>query len=236
MIPNVKIILAAFIGTMWSASYVLIIFRGFTDRTYGMPIVAASCNISWEFIFTFIHPLPVLERVISAIWLMLDAAILATIVRFGPAEFGRTPRWAFFAGLAGIIAASYLAILLVADSFDMARSTLTAFIANLLMSALFLSMLQARWASRAERADPVRGQSLPIAWTKMIGTASASLATYLYLFRPYRASPVLPFIFVTIFAIDVAYIISLHLARRTVRPEAALAQRLPSATTKTDAA
>jgi hypothetical protein len=216
----VKFLLATIIGLTWSSAYVLIIWRGFADRTYGMPIVAAGCNVSWEFIFTFVHPLPGLERIISATWLVLDIVIVATIVRFGPAEFSFAPRWAVLAGLALITVAAYLATLLIADHFDMARASLTAFGSNLLMSALFLNMLLSRWTNRTVRQDPLRGQSLLIAWTKMIGTACAALATYLYLFKPYSRSLVLPYLFLSVFVLDVAYIVALYLARagRLSRP------------------
>ncbi len=224
-----KAILAAVIGISWSASYILIIRRGFADRSYGMPIVAAGCNVSWEFIFTFIHPLPWPQPIISGIWFILDVGIVATIVWYGPAEFSRIPRRIFYPGLAGIIIAAYLATLLVADDLDMARASLAAFASNLLMSGLFLSMLQSRWTSRALGKDPLRGQSLSIAWTKLNGSACAALATYLYVFKPYSTSLLLPFLFVTVFVVDLAYIISLYVARRVLSVTAVAADLAISA-------
>lgn len=34
----------------WTVAYALIIWRGFKDRTFGMPLVALGANLSWEVI------------------------------------------------------------------------------------------------------------------------------------------------------------------------------------------
>ena len=38
-------------GVFWLVAYILIIYRGFKDQSYGMPVVAFIGNIAWEFIF-----------------------------------------------------------------------------------------------------------------------------------------------------------------------------------------
>src|SRR5690606_39450863 len=38
-------------GLFWLLAYLFIIYRGFKDLTYGMPIVAFVGNIAWEFIY-----------------------------------------------------------------------------------------------------------------------------------------------------------------------------------------
>ena len=43
-------------GIFWSLTYILIIRRGFIEKTYGMPLIALCANISWEAIFSFLHP------------------------------------------------------------------------------------------------------------------------------------------------------------------------------------
>ena len=43
-------------GIFWTLTYVPIIWRGFLDQTYGMPLAALCANLSWEFIFSFVHP------------------------------------------------------------------------------------------------------------------------------------------------------------------------------------
>ncbi len=43
-------------GFFWTVVYILIIKLGFQEKTYGIPKTALCANLSWEFIFSFIHP------------------------------------------------------------------------------------------------------------------------------------------------------------------------------------
>lgn len=40
-------------GLFWIFTYILIIYKGWQDKTYGMPMAAICANISWEFILPF---------------------------------------------------------------------------------------------------------------------------------------------------------------------------------------
>ena len=59
-------------GAFWALAYVLIIRRGFLDATYGMPLVALCANVSWEFIFSFVHPHGPVQRPVNIVWFLLD--------------------------------------------------------------------------------------------------------------------------------------------------------------------
>jgi hypothetical protein len=68
------------------------------------------------------------------------------------------------------------------------------------MSALFVAMLYARRS--------LRGQSVFIALSKMLGTGLASLAFYLY--SPLsEGSVLLPFLYVDILTFDLVYVIAM---------------------------
>ncbi|MCT6815694.1 MAG: hypothetical protein M3043_04720, partial [Lysinibacillus fusiformis] len=43
-------------GLFWIITYLLVIYKGWKDKKYGMPMVAICANIAWEFIFTFLYP------------------------------------------------------------------------------------------------------------------------------------------------------------------------------------
>jgi hypothetical protein len=76
-----------------------------------------------------------------------------------------------------------------------------AFIQNLLMSILFILMLNSR--------EDLRGQSIYIGLFKMIGTAFASSAFYLY--DPIDKGSILTAIlYITIFFFDIIYVIKLY--------------------------
>ncbi|MBN3948462.1 MAG: hypothetical protein HWQ38_19190 [Nostoc sp. NMS7] len=78
------------------AETILLIQRGFKDQTYGMPLVALCANLSWEFIFSFIHPHQPPQIQINFVWLMLDLIILYEFFKFGQSELKHIPNKLFY--------------------------------------------------------------------------------------------------------------------------------------------
>ena len=82
-----------FLALFWLPAYVLIIRRGFKDKSYGMPIVAMLGNWPWEWIFGFglfsACPLPWgncpggLLQLANLAAAVLDTIIVYTILRYG---------------------------------------------------------------------------------------------------------------------------------------------------------
>jgi hypothetical protein len=192
-------------GVLWTLAYLLMIRRGFLDRTYGMPLVALCANLSWELIFAFVYPHDLPQRAVNVVWFSFDLVILLQLLVYGPREFADLSRRAFYAVFALALATSFgavLAVTLELDDFDGAYS---AFGQNLMMSVLFLAMLYARRS--------LRGQSVSIALLKMGGTALASFAFYFY--NPeYDGSILLPFLYVAILVFDGIYAGAVILRRR----------------------
>src|ERR687893_536829 len=184
-------------GVLWTLAYLLMIRRGFLDRTYGMPLVALCANLSWEFIFSFVYPHDLPQRAVNVVWFSFDLVILLQLLLYGPREFADLPRRAFYAVLALALAASFGAVLAVTLEFDDFDGAYSAFGQNLMMSVLFLAMLYGR--------NSLRGQSVSIALLKMGGTALASFAFYFY--NPeYEGSILLPFLYVAILVFDGIYV------------------------------
>lgn len=71
----------------WIITYLFIIYKGWQEKKYGMPMAAICANISWEFIFAFLYPQNELQRVITLIWLVLDIFILMQFLRYAPKEY-----------------------------------------------------------------------------------------------------------------------------------------------------
>ena len=173
-------------GLCWTATYVLILRRGFLDRTYGMPLAALAANLSWELIYT-LHPQNRLQGAVNLVWLLLDVGLLAQLVAFGPRELPAWPRGKLLFGFALAAAvASGLIWTVGVDLGDETAGIYAAFGQNLLMSLLFLQMLHAR--RRSSPIDPqtgrvaphprgdLRGQSIWIGVFKGLGTALVSAA------------------------------------------------------------
>jgi len=160
-------------GVFWSITYLLLIKRGYQDKACGMPMAALALNISWEFIFSFIHPHGGFQLVINIAWFVLDTILVVQYLRYEPARRPAGESAAFFYGaFLSILAVSFLTILLVTREFDNYGGYYTAFGQNLLMSILFIRLL-------LDRKD-LAGQSLYIGLAKMLGTLCASMMVFAY--------------------------------------------------------
>jgi len=188
-------------GLFWSATYILIIRRGFKDKTFGMPLAALCANISWETIFAFILPHDAPQLYVNYIWFSLDAVIVIQFLKYGKKEFPKIPKWQIFAIFALGISIAAPMIVGISNELNDNVGAYAAFGQNLMMSILFVSMLINR--------QGIAGQSFYIALFKMVGTGLSSLAFYLY--RPIaQDSILLQFLFVSIFIFDLIYTIGIY--------------------------
>jgi hypothetical protein len=203
-------------GLFWTVAYLLIVRQGFVDRTYGMPLVALCANLSWEFIFSVVRPSDGPQLVVNCVWLGLDLLILYTVLRYGPREFPWLPRYAFYGGVAATAVLSFLAVDLFSRTFDDGRASYAAFGQNLLMSALFLGMLGARYGHGMETLNvrlALSGQSVSIGVAKLIGTALASAAAWSEGSRD--GSAMIVYLYLTVALLDVAYLAAVIAIERT---------------------
>ncbi len=192
-------------GIFWTATYLLIIRRSFLDHTYGMPMAALCANISWECIFSFLYPPTIIQHVVNLVWFSLDVVIFIQLIRYGPREFADLSRRVFY-GICGLtLITSFAAVLLTTIEFN-DHGVYSAFAQNLMMSALFLAMLY--------RRRSLRGQSMSIAICKLLGTAFASLAFFLFSSLSHR-SVLLPFLYIAILVYDIIYVGMVYRQQRT---------------------
>jgi hypothetical protein len=183
-------------GILWSLAYILIIRQGFKDRTYAMPMAALCANISWEAIFSFLHPHSPPQLYINYVWFSLDALIVFQFLKFGRPEFPKLSSRQFYFMFSFGLAMAFSAVLFVTYEFEDWQGAYAAFGQNLMMSVLFIAMFLNRGG--------LRGQSFNIALLKMLGTGVSSLAFYLY--QPIsQGSFLMPFLYVSIFACDAVY-------------------------------
>ena len=188
-------------GLFWSATYVLIIWRGFKDKTFGMPMAALCANISWEAIFAFVTTHGAPQLYVNYVWFGLDAVIVIQFLKYGRKEFPSISGWQFYAVFALGLSVAIPMILTVNYEMDDSAGAYAAFGQNLMMSVLFVTMMMNRRG--------VEGQSFYIALFKMIGTGLSSLA--FYQFRPStQDSVLLPLLFVSIFAFDLIYTVAVY--------------------------
>ena len=166
---HIALILAS--GIAWTIVYVEAIRIGFRERTYAMPAVALGLNFAWEWTYA-VHNLvfdPSVQGGINLVWGIADAVIVYTFFRYGRAEFPSavTPR--LFSGLSVLLFGMSFAVqwLFLGKFGAEDGAGYSAFLQNLLMSALFIAMLVARRG--------LRGQSVTIAVAKWLGTLAPTI-------------------------------------------------------------
>jgi hypothetical protein len=185
-----------FSGVFWILTYLLIIRRGFQEKTFGMPLAALCLNISWEFIFSFVKPHFEPYIYVNIVAFSLDFIILIQLLSFWRREFPEKSGKFFHLMLLSTLISSFSVVLLLSNLLNDSIGFHIAFIQNLLMSTLFILMLHNR--------DGVRGQSIYIAIFKMIGTLIASLAFGIY--DPIeRGSIFLNTFYLSILLVDLVY-------------------------------
>ncbi len=183
-------------GIFWSLTYILIIRRGFIDRTYGIPLAALAANISWEAIFSFIYPHSPPQLYINYVWFFLDVIIVLQFLKYGKSEFPKFSDRQFHVTFLMALTTAFFMVLFITYQFNDFDGAYSAFGQNLMMSILFITMLLSR--------NSHRGQSIFIALFKMLGTGISSLAFYLY--QPIsQGSYLFAFLFVSIFIYDLIY-------------------------------
>ena len=211
----------------WTVAYTLIIWRGFKDRTFGMPLAALAANLSWEVIFLCdTLAINAYDARLAMIlpWTLLDGAIVFQAFRHGKNDF-KNPLIAryFNIGLIGIIGFAAIILLSVIREFHDAIGWYAAFGQNLMMSILFVAMLL--------RRDHLRGQSISIAVCKLLGTFFAfvlalfwsppSLHEHWAALLPDSYHPIAPLLttlYTGIFVFDTLYIVLLLKKRRELTP------------------
>jgi hypothetical protein len=185
-------------GFFWAITYILIIRQSFQDKTYGMPLVALGLNLSWEFIYTFVTPHWPPYIYTNVIALSLDTIILYQFLRFWKNEFPKLPEVRFYLMFFSTLASCFLVVYFTSSMLNDSIGFHIAFWQNLIMSFLFILMLQSR--------NNLRGQSIYIATFKMVGTTFASAAFYIY--DPVdRGSILMTFTYVATFILDIVYIL-----------------------------
>jgi hypothetical protein len=163
-----------FIG--WAGAYAIIMWRCFKEKTYGIPMFAIACNVTWEAIFSsqILAPEPSLFVWGNRLWLVADLLIVAQLLVYGRrSQTDPILRKWFWPIVLAMFAAVLPGLLFFVHYIGDVYGAITSFLMNLSMSVLFLFMLR-------DRPD-ARGLPLSAAWLKMIGTLAGGAVTYLWL-------------------------------------------------------
>jgi hypothetical protein len=191
-------------GISWCITYLLIIRVSARDRVYGMPLLAVAWNLSWTFVFSFIHSYPDGMRPAVIALFCLNLVIAYQTIAYGPAQFPALCRGLFYVIFAVSLGIALPTVLAVNGAFHDSWGVHAAYLDNLAFSAMFPAMLYARQSTK--------GQSVGIAVGKLAGTGLISLAFVLY--PPMIAgSALIRTMCVSCFIIDAGYLVALYRVR-----------------------
>ncbi len=190
-------------GIFWLLAYLEIIRKGFKDKAYGMPVPALLINFSWEFIFSFVYPPDNAQLYINYLWLLFDVIIFYQLLKYWKNDFNKIPPLVFYISLFSLMIFAYLLVIVNVKEFGgLLGCFYSAYGNNLLMSVLFIIMLF--------RRKSLAGQSVSIAFFKLIGTLITSIGYYK--FEPVITNSfLLKYFFVAILIFDTVYLILLYL-------------------------
>ncbi|MGI0016002.1 MAG: hypothetical protein ACREBU_21485, partial [Nitrososphaera sp.] len=145
-----------------------------------------------------VHPPEPPQNYVNYVWFATDIVIVFQALGYGKTEFDRElPASFFYVGFLLMLVLSFCGIVAITYEFNDWDGKYAAFGQNLMMSVLFVSMLR--------RRNTVRGQSIYVAFCKMLGTLLPSVLFFL----GFPSSVLLNFLYVSIFIFDLIYLILL---------------------------
>jgi hypothetical protein len=168
---TLKTILALVSGLCWTLVYIEGIRLGVRDRSYAIPFYALALNLSWELLYSYFgfRTGIDLQTIINAVWFLFDVGILYTYFKFGRRYFpANLASWFLPWSILGLFTAFWVEYAFVRQFGTSAGGAYAAFLQNLLMSVLFISMLV--------RRGNTEGQNLRIAVSKWLGTLAPTIA------------------------------------------------------------
>jgi hypothetical protein len=154
----------------WTVAYGIIIYRGFKDRSYGVPWPCIVLNVAWEAIFSFEITHAKLHWFFlwgNRFWFVFDLLIIYQLARYG--RDAQVVPWLkkwFYPLFALSAVTAFAAIYTFTLYFNDVKGVASSMSMNLVMSIAFPLF----HLSRPGR----EGLSTAAAWLKMVGTLAGS--------------------------------------------------------------
>ena len=167
---NLSLFLIALSGIFWTITYIASIQIGFKQRTFAIPFWALSLNFAWELLCSILGyaEMGFTDQVIvNIVWLIFDIFILITYFKFGRNESNLSNKMFYLWSIIGILTSIITQYLFIKEFGLVLGSSYSAFLQNLLMSILFIDLLNKRQSSK--------GQTMLIAISKCLGTIAPTI-------------------------------------------------------------
>ena len=195
---------------LWLIAYIAILIGVRRNRFVEIPAAAVVANVSWEWMWSFVYTGDT-GRLLEAGyrgWVFLDFVIVYFLFRYGSTQvLNPTLRRYFGPAVAfGIASWSVGIYYFVRNGYDMSMGATSAYIINVMMSAVYLVLVA---------THPERNFSRLIGWTKGLGTACFSVFMFMAPLRRYQEETLadkqfLLTLCVVTLVLDAVYVLALH--------------------------
>lgn len=192
---------------LWLIAYGILIYNGFRYKFIEMPAIALAGNFAWEFTWSFLNStnMGLLATRTYQAWFFVDVGIVLMALRWGYKQ-----GWSeyFFRHYKKMFVFSVLCFIPLFYTYTAAGYTdhyigaNTAYMDNIMVSALYIFMLQ--------RIRDVRAMSMWVAWLKGVGTGMNTV----FMFLVFPGDSFLLACAVVTGVLDVVYIVMLRDRRR----------------------
>jgi len=167
-----SMILVLVSGISWSIVYLAAIKVGIKDKIYAIPFWALALNFAWEVLHGIFGLAEIgfsAQSIINILWALLDCGILYTFFKYGATESPTFLNKRVFISFSvvGILISFVVQYAFIHEFTLVLAGAYSAYLQNLLMSVLFITMLMKRKSSK--------GQNLCIAFFKWIGTLAPTI-------------------------------------------------------------
>ncbi|MFZ4825913.1 MAG: hypothetical protein ACOYLB_01020 [Phototrophicaceae bacterium] len=187
-------------NVFWLIFYGLCIRRGHLDKSYSVPMLAIFANFAWDITASSIAPVPFPQSILTTIFSAIGVVLFWQAIHHWKSDFPNIPTIQFYIWmLVSFVFSMLLTITYVLDNRDYPPYQI-AFIDTFINSALFIVMFY-------HRQDTLRGQSIYIGLSKLIGTTPFLLWNYLQPAPHIQGLLLLPVLYMGIFLLDLAYVI-----------------------------
>ncbi|MCH4206895.1 MAG: hypothetical protein LKF79_00900 [Solobacterium sp.] len=173
----IRTLLTVISGLAWSLVYINCIRTGQKQHTWCMPLYALGLNIAWEGIYSFVdlfvlHTISA-QAIANTCWFLLDIWLVVLYFKYAGKDCAsETERKWFIPWTVLSLLICFGLQLLFLYEFGIDQAIIySAYLQNVLMSVLFLYMLNKRKSSR--------GQTMTIAVSKWIGTLAPTVIGFM---------------------------------------------------------
>jgi len=190
----------------WAPAYVAVVLIAFRERRLEIPMLAATSNVVWEFMWGFVFDQdmgPGLQFIYRGACI-LDLFILVNVFRYGGLQTQAPLLKRHHVTLVSVmlIGWGWFFWALRDSGYDLPLGSVSAYLDNLLMSGLYLWLL-------LTRPDP-RELSIVVAISKGIGTGMVTV----FVFMRYPDHAFVQMLAIMVAVLDLTYMIGL-IVRRT---------------------